>query len=349
MAREETRKAHPSYGVVTVHRATGNFDNLFQSDVGGNSGIVLEIKRAEVFDSGLGDDHVQPREELIEVHLSPLQWAEVITSMNLGAGTPCTIHWFDGDHVEEPPREEALAHRNARQFKEELDDLARFASAAGRRVEDILAKGGKMKAGDRDALAEIFRKLTKTITDSGPFMMKQTEQAVNRMVADAKATLTDHAHQLQLDPGTVTVPALGEGPVDVGVGPVGVEPEVARDLPPEIPDLPPREKELKPPEEYTARELAESIGVRLRRIEAEDRAARREAYGSETERITDADTKPGHFYSAGAVALHGGGVQVVYVSYQGGTRLTREDAVRYLRYLRDGGRGSHFEAFREGK
>lgn len=341
---DEVRKEHESYGVLTVHRATGTFDNLFQSSVASMSGMILKVCRAAVGNHGLGHDHVYPREELIEVHLSPLQWAEAISSIGIGEGTPCTIHRVDGTRMEEHPREEALARRTAQQFAGELEDLGKFVRRAEAMVDDILAKGGKMKAADRVNLKEIFGKLTRTIADSGPFLMKQTEDALGRMVGEAKAAITDHAHHLQLEGEVPTHPML-EGPREErafdALGPPNVSP--AR---PEIPDLGPREKDLKPVEQYTLDELAEEINLRLKKIEADQRAERMAKYETQGERDVDADAKPGHFYYAGA---HSSGrrIGVTYVSYHGGTMLARDQAVAYLKGLRGGFKGRHYEFFRK--
>lgn len=43
----------------------------------------------------------------------------------------------------------------------------------------------------------------------------------------------------------------------------------------------------------------------------------------------------------------GSRVACTYVSYQGTTKLTRDDALRYLAALEGGFKGRHFEAFRQ--
>ena len=343
---ERTTKSHPSYGVIVVSRATGDFNNLFQSSVGGNTGMILEICEAEVSDSGLGEDHIHPRKELIEIHLSPLQWAEMISSVSLGGGTPCTIHRLHGKMIEEPPKEEALAHRNARQYEEELDDLAAFSRRAENLVGDILAKGGKMKATDRNALREIFRKLTRTVTDSGPFMVKQTEEALNRMVQEAKATITDHAIHHRLTAGEVTVPALEVGPTQSVTVELEGGPTQSVTVHPDLPDLPKRAIEYKSPEDYSNDELAEVISGHLTRIEAEQRAARMETYKTEDERCQDSGSVgTGAFSCAGASAgaskKHA--VYVRYVSYHGTPRaISHAEGAAYLRALRQGYTGRHY-------
>lgn len=53
------------------------------------------------------------------------------------------------------------------------------------------------------------------------------------------------------------------------------------------------------------------------------------------------------YYNAGAHSV-GRYTHVTYISYQGPSKLTPEEAVRYLAWLDAGNVGRHFEAFRDG-
>lgn len=81
--------------------------------------------------------------------------------------------------------------------------------------------------------------------------------------------------------------------------------------------------------------IAQRIAAHLRRFEADPKINReREGRG-----------KP--YYNAGAGAAAGARrITVVYVSYQGASRLTRAHAELYLAWLDAGNVGRHFEALR---
>jgi hypothetical protein len=84
-------------------------------------------------------------------------------------------------------------------------------------------------------------------------------------------------------------------------------------------------------------ELAARIDAHLKRLEADATVNR---YGDERD---TRGLRP--FYSAGA---YPGGrfVMVAYVSYQGASSLTRDEAIRYLEYLADGGTARHWSVLR---
>lgn len=92
--------------------------------------------------------------------------------------------------------------------------------------------------------------------------------------------------------------------------------------------------------EPTLTEIADRINVHLKRFEAD---RERNLY-KWTDRKGVMHTAS-HFYFAWARRA-GPRVQVVYVSYQGGTNLTRAAALKYLAWLDAGNYGTHYEAER---
>jgi hypothetical protein len=353
---QQEAESHESYGTITITRAQGNFDNLFASNIETNHAIHLTIQRAERRHEH-AHDWIHGREELISVYLSPLQFAEFLTSMGQGEGTPCTINRVQGDMMEQPPETEATARKVVREFVEKTEDIAEFAKGADQLVKDILGKGQKMKKADREELQAIFTKMCRVVTDSAPFLIKQAEEHINTMVAEAKATITQHANVLGVEAGSASLPkALGGGTVEEG--PVEFEPEtdyepedrdywegkqiVAKPgtLPnetifsvvdaPEIPDLPAREIDSLTPDEMNAGQVAEMVYHHLKRLEG---LGLKSSGGG------------ARFYMANAYEERGR-VKVVYISYQGETALTLAEARDYLKGLEAGFQGRHFEFLR---
>jgi len=105
---ERTQEKHESYGLVgfsrTTHGGGGDGANLFGCSIKHNHTIVLKIKRATK-ERSLHDDRYYGGETLIEVEMSPNQFAEAITSMNIGDGMPCTIRYVGRQRMAECPEE----------------------------------------------------------------------------------------------------------------------------------------------------------------------------------------------------------------------------------------------------
>jgi hypothetical protein len=367
-------ETHESFGTISICRAQGRFDNLFGSNIDTNHAVHLTIQRAERRHEH-AHDWIHGREELVSVYLSPLQFAEFLTSMGQGEGIPCTLDRVAGTKMEQPPETEATARKVVREFVEKTEDIAVFAKGADQLVKDILAKGQKMKKGDREELQSIMTKMVRLTTDSAPFLIKQAEEHIDKMVSEAKATITQHANVLGVEAGAVTLPkALGGGDTPVlDDGPVEFEPETdyERDeqytrercggveFEPEPGDIDyeePEDRTQRSAFEYLDSESPEIPDLPEREIEGLEvddmnaaqvaekifgRLRRLEALG-----IDSGGSGGKRFYGAQAYDDRGK-VYVTYVSFHGSTKLTLDQAKEYLKGLNAGSQDRHHEFFRK--
>lgn len=95
----------------------------------------------------------------------------------------------------------------------------------------------------------------------------------------------------------------------------------------------------KPP---TLEALAKRISEHLRRFERDPKINVRRRYDRETGTWRKDPNGTGDYYMANAYS-NGRRISVVYVSYQGGSKLTRDEAVAYLAWLDAGNVGKHFK------
>jgi hypothetical protein len=93
MAEDDKKPKHPAHGVVSIHRISG-LTNLFQSGFNHHNWIALTISRAKEFEGYGVDSSLMQDEQIIEIYLSEAQFARMITTPNMGGGTPCTINRF---------------------------------------------------------------------------------------------------------------------------------------------------------------------------------------------------------------------------------------------------------------
>jgi hypothetical protein len=94
-----TRRKHPSYGVIGVSRVSGN-QPLFDSDVIHGHFIEITIREAEKVRTGFTHEHVFGQNVVMQLRMSFAQFAQMITTQNVGDGTPCTLHYVKGDDKE---------------------------------------------------------------------------------------------------------------------------------------------------------------------------------------------------------------------------------------------------------
>ncbi len=98
---ESKRFNHPSYGKLQILKTTGRM-NLFDSHITNSGCITIKIKSAEI-DRHNSTNWIHGKKELIEVRLSPLQWAEAMSTAMNTEGVPCTIARFENQSIEGPP------------------------------------------------------------------------------------------------------------------------------------------------------------------------------------------------------------------------------------------------------
>lgn len=88
------RKTHPAYGMLSFSRRTGGKQSLFGSSIEHKDVIAMTLRHGEV-DRQLNRDWYHGTEVIAEVEMSYAQFAEAITSMNIGTGVPVTIRFTE--------------------------------------------------------------------------------------------------------------------------------------------------------------------------------------------------------------------------------------------------------------
>lgn len=94
-----TSESHPSYGIIGVSRVSGQA-SLFDSDVVHGHFIKITLKEASKHRTGFTHEQIIGNRNLMEINMSFAQFAQFITTQNVGDGTACTIKYVKGDEQE---------------------------------------------------------------------------------------------------------------------------------------------------------------------------------------------------------------------------------------------------------
>jgi hypothetical protein len=184
--KKSPSEAHPSYGMAGFSRTTGGNFNLFGSSIRHNNTIALRIHRATKH-RNLNTDWYHAGQELIEVRFSPTQFAELLTSMNVGDGVPCTIEHVGGEQA--PPCPE---YKQREQYHDEFaDDLKQIAGGAQKLSERVreLMQQPKLTKAEREEVVSLIDRLIQDIGSNLPFVHKQFNEAVEKTVVEAKGEI----------------------------------------------------------------------------------------------------------------------------------------------------------------
>lgn len=181
----ESEASHESFGLLHFQRVSGGA-RLFGSHLPHHQHyITMSVSRAKVCHN-LSYDRYHPQGEIIEIALSAAQFAEAITSLNSGVGSPCTIKHIDHVVMEGVPDEAQAEHKKIRDgFEEDIEDVATSLEEARDRFAEILQGKSITKAKGKEMLS-ILAKAAQELRHNAPFVVNQFRESADRVVTAAK-------------------------------------------------------------------------------------------------------------------------------------------------------------------
>jgi gas vesicle protein len=192
MPDEEKRKEirHPSFGVINISRGVCSEKmNLFGSSIQQRTFIRVDISKAilmrDLYKDWIMSDHGVP---IVSVYLSPSQFADAITSLNQGEGTPCTIRYMDGHEVKEAQFESKRVQFDT-EFEDKMKEVASTTNQFYTKIAGILAKPSIGKH-DREEIQKQLDQLKMQIENNVPFIKRQFSEQMDETVVEAKNEVT---------------------------------------------------------------------------------------------------------------------------------------------------------------
>jgi hypothetical protein len=226
----DTTERHDSFGMVGFNRVSSSHDqNFFGSSVRCNHYIEMHVKRA-TRRRDLNNYWYHGEKELIKIRLSPNQFAELLTTMNIGDGVPCTLQYVGREKMPDCPSVDQRALFES-EFAKDVADSVSDAEALFKEIKAMFA--GKASIGQRDR-AEILKKLdlmVSHIKNGMPFVQAQFNEAMDKTVVEAKseveAFINNKIHSLGVaalneDIAAALAAPLSSEPLQL---PAGVEPQ----------------------------------------------------------------------------------------------------------------------------
>lgn len=185
---ENERITHPSFGLLRFSRTSigGKGTELFGSSIIHNETIRMEVKPASIERSLNSDWYGQEGRPFVEVEMSYAQFAEAITSMNMGSGVPVTVRYLNGEEIPGTSLEnKRIQFEN--EVKESMKNLNEKLNDLTAQTKDILENKKTVSKGDRDTILNELAMLQQEIHANMPFIMKMFNEQMDRTVIEAKA------------------------------------------------------------------------------------------------------------------------------------------------------------------
>ncbi len=168
----QEKETHESYGTISFSRVNGPADmSLFSSSITHQNVIMVEVMTAER-SRHLSQDWIHGNKVILQAVMSPAQFAEAITSLGQGGGTPITLEFVVGDEqrLRPPPaprvREqfEAEVHESMAQSVDIVDELTPKTKGSVRRRLEILR--GRLQTNLPFVQEQFARQMDKTVTEA---------------------------------------------------------------------------------------------------------------------------------------------------------------------------------------
>lgn len=182
---------HASWGMVGLYHTQGGGRQLFGSDVSNHNTIRLVIKHAQKH-RDLGREWTMGDDTICEVELSALQFAELLTNMNIGDGVSCTIRYTNNDGYVEYQEEQSKLDV----IYKERDEIVNRASLGLREVEQGISELINSKKISKSIGTELLHKLSSALSDlegnNFEFYKKQATEEIDKMVIEAKSQISEY-------------------------------------------------------------------------------------------------------------------------------------------------------------
>lgn len=176
---------HESFGLVHFARTTSSGgQTLFGSSIAHSNTVRLSISEAKIH-RNLNYDWYSSKGALIEVEMSPSQFAEAITSLNVGEGVPCTIRWKRGEGYIKGRKLETKRAQFEREFERDVKNITDLTAKLTKEMNVILAKPNIVKA-DRERLRAIGTEIERETRSSLPFVASMFNEQMDKTVLEAK-------------------------------------------------------------------------------------------------------------------------------------------------------------------
>ena len=187
MNKEEKEFQHPSFGMLGFSRVNGNSGYLFGTNVQPDNYIEMRLYTGRMKRDDI-EDNFYPDDNILTVKMSPVQFSELITSMNYARGVPCTITSFNGKKVEQAKNIENRKTVSERFFNDKMSKFAARINKNMTTAEKLIAKKNLSKK-DQEELRMMLYGIQKELTSNIPFFRQMFQEEMDKIVVDAKAEI----------------------------------------------------------------------------------------------------------------------------------------------------------------
>lgn len=181
------RHKHPSFGMLSFSRVSGGSPNLYGSSIKHDQKIEMVLKRGE-YDRSLNQEWYFGKEILLKVEMSYTQFANLITSMNIGDGVPVTLRYVNGERMPECPYYNPI-ETHKKEFQEDTQRAYAQTVELINHVSELFSKKGALNKREKEEIQEALLKIKQGIGVNQEFQLDQFHRKMDQIVTEGKGEI----------------------------------------------------------------------------------------------------------------------------------------------------------------
>ncbi len=200
-AFDDEEITHESFAMMGFTRVTSNVGaTMHGSDLKHNTFIRMDLRHSSMR-RGLNHNWYHGDKMIASVEMSQNQFAELITSMNLGDGIPVTLKHTERDGRMSNPEYTNVVEQHQREFKGKTDSIAKEGDELLKKMKTVFAKSGTIKKAEKEELLKTLAMVVQNIAANLPYVEDCFRESMDKVVTDAKGTIEAYYTHRIIDTG----------------------------------------------------------------------------------------------------------------------------------------------------
>lgn len=185
---------HPSFANLYIGRSQcSGKQALYGSSIKHSDIITLKISPSYIGRSLHNDHYYVDTQPYIEIDMSQAQFAQAITSLNMGEGTPVTLRRLNGQYIEECPFEDKRTQFDT-EFSTDMNTVVQKFDDDINEIESILAQKRSLTKADKERILAAVHHVQRVLGSDMPFLFSQFNRQMEKTVTEAKAEVEGYIH-----------------------------------------------------------------------------------------------------------------------------------------------------------
>ena len=180
---------HPSFANLYIGRSQCSGQKaLFGSSIKHHDTISLRISPAYIDRDLNMDRYFHETRPYIEIEMSQSQFAQAITSLNMGAGVPVTLRRLNDQYIEPCPFVDKR-EQFSNEFREDMKELTKKLKETTEAVEELIQNKRTFTKADKEKILSTLNSVTMQIGSNYPYMYSRFNEQMDKTVTEAKAEI----------------------------------------------------------------------------------------------------------------------------------------------------------------